>query len=69
MCQLTVMLLDRSRRSVLVKMALGDFRENNVECAHQPFEVIVDEISAEPQKVSTEENVSEKYLQHDIREV
>lgn len=63
------MFLYRARCSVLVEMALGYFREYNIECVHQPFKVIVNEISPEPQKVSTEEYVSEKYLQHDVQQI
>lgn len=52
-----------------MKMTLGDLREHNVKCIHQPIKVIVNEIKAKPQKVTTEEDVSEKNLQQKVQKI
>lgn len=63
------MLLNRPGRSILVKMALCDFREYNIECVHYPVEVIADEVDTEHQELSAQKEVCEVDLQQQINKI
>jgi hypothetical protein len=67
--KLTVMLLYRARRSILVEMTFGHFREDHIERVHDSVEVISKHIDAQGQEPSAEEDVSEVNLQHEIDEI
>lgn len=67
--KLTIVLLYRSRSSILVKMTLRHFWKDDVECVHHSQEVVVNKIQAQGQELPTEEQMSEVDLQQAIKQV
>lgn len=50
-------------------MALGDLRKNDIERVHVAHEVIVDEIDAESEELSTEKSMCEVNLQTAVQQI
>lgn len=63
------MLLYGPRRSILVEMAFGYFREDHIERVHDAVEVISKHIDAQGQEPPPEEDVSEVNLQQQIGQI
>lgn len=61
-----IVALYRSRRTVLEKIAFGNFRKNDVESVHAASEIVANEIQAQPIELAAEKSIGEINLQHQI---